>query len=221
MLVKGTPYHYLSRWYLSQTQIFSAPYFNLILGINTELIRRILWTFHVVNEFQLSLSHFNTEYNISICHTILCLMYYGEKIHSIQMRIWCVCDIKNNAWVTMNNDFWVKSESICRWFSFVTHENHRQIASRVTQKSVFTVTNVLFYFLHAILCPWTQNSAKNNHRWLISQLSPRTVVSDLALWRHCSGSVTSRKREILALWRHICRLFLHAQIGAKAIFTSE
>ena len=35
----------------------------------------------------------------------------------------------------------------------VTSENHWQIASRVTQKSLFTVTNVLFYFLHAIWCP--------------------------------------------------------------------
>ena len=35
----------------------------------------------------------------------------------------------------------------------VTSENHWQIASRVTKKSLFTVTNVLFYFLHAILCP--------------------------------------------------------------------
>ena len=127
-------------------------------------------------------------------------------------------EIKNNAWVTVNNDFWV---TMIFTSDKVTSENHRQIASRVTQKSSFTVTNVLFYFLHAILCPWTHNSAKNNHRSLISQLSPRTVVSDLALWRHRSGSVTSREREILALWRHICRLFLHAQIGAKEIFTSE
>ena len=34
----------------------------------------------------------------------------------------------------------------------VTSENHWQIASRVTQKSLFTVTNVLFYFLHAVWC---------------------------------------------------------------------
>ena len=121
-------------------------------------------------------------------------------------------DIKNNAWVTVNNDFWVTSEAICQ-----------SLANRITSdpKSLFTVTNVLFYFLHAMLCPWTHNSAKNNHRSLISLLSPKTVVSDLALWRHRSGSVTSRERKILALWRHICRLFLHAQIGAKAIFTSE
>ena len=35
----------------------------------------------------------------------------------------------------------------------VTSENHWQITSRVTKISLFTVTNVLFYFLHAILCP--------------------------------------------------------------------
>ena len=34
-------------------------------------------------------------------------------------------------------------------------------------------------------------------------------------------SVTSRERGLLALGRHIRRLFLHAQICAKAIFTSE
>ena len=35
----------------------------------------------------------------------------------------------------------------------VTSENHWQITSRVTKKSLFTVTNVLFYFFHTILCP--------------------------------------------------------------------
>ena len=35
----------------------------------------------------------------------------------------------------------------------VTSENHWQMASRVTHKSLFTVMNVLFYFLHAIWCP--------------------------------------------------------------------
>ena len=34
----------------------------------------------------------------------------------------------------------------------VTSENHWEIASQVTQKSLFTVINVLFYFLHTILC---------------------------------------------------------------------
>ena len=46
-------------------------------------------------------------------------------------------------------------------------------------------------------------------------------LSDLALWRHHSLSVMSRGREALALWRHLRRLLLHAQIGAKTIFTIE
>ena len=49
---------------------------------------------------------------------------------------------------------------------------------------------VLFYFIHAIL------------------------------WLEHTIFVTSREREALALWRHIRRLFLHVQIGAKAIFTN-
>ena len=65
---------------------------------------------------------------------------------------------------------------------------------------------------------WTHHSAKN-HRTPISPLSTRMVFSDLALWRHHGWSVTSSEREVLALWRHIRRLFLHAQIGTKAIFT--
>ena len=79
-----------------------------------------------------------------------------------------------------NVEFGVTSEAICQWFSRVTKsrvnitgkshhewgdlpkiftsdevtsEYHRQIASRVTQKSLFMVTNVLLYFLHAIWWP--------------------------------------------------------------------
>ena len=131
--------------------------------------------------------------------------------------------IKNDAWITVNNNFLVISEAICQWFSRVTKSrvNHWQIASRVTQKSLFTVTNVLVYFLHAILCPGTHNSANNHHRSLISQLFPRMAFSDFSLWCRHSWFVTSPERELLALWHHIHRLFLHAQIGVKAIFTSE
>ena len=50
----------------------------------------------------------------------------------------------------MSNDFWVTSEAICQLFSRVTNE-WKSLANRITQKSLFTVTNVLFYFLHAIL----------------------------------------------------------------------
>ena len=41
------------------------------------------------------------------------------------------------------------------------------------------------------------------------------IVTSLQLFCDLTGT------RILPLWRHIRRLFLHAQIGAKAIFTSE
>ena len=38
------------------------------------------------------------------------------------------------------------------WITIFGHEwDDLQITSRATEKSLFTVTNVLFYFLHAIL----------------------------------------------------------------------
>ena len=67
------------------------------------------------------------------------------------IKVW---DIKNNAWVTVNNDFfgheWGDLPMIFT-SDEVTSDNHWQITSRVTKKSLFTITNVLFYFLHAIL----------------------------------------------------------------------
>ena len=180
----------------------------------------------------------------------------------------------------MINDFFCHSwgnSAVIFMSDKVTSENYCRIA---LQKSLFTLTNILSYFLHAILChehtyplktitnlsfrqgrfswvmksrekirlpyhlmsdkeiiihnddyiilfftcsfmSWTHKSAKNYLPLLISPLSARMVFSDLALWRHHSWSVTSHQCEMLVLRRHIRRLSLHAQIGAKAIFTSE
>ena len=51
-------------------------------------------------------------------------------------------------WITIFGHEWGDLPMI-----FMSDEvkNHWQITSRVTKKSLFTVTNVLFYFLHAIL----------------------------------------------------------------------
>ena len=70
---------------------------------------------------------------------------------------------------------------------------------------VFHGNECLLYFVHAILCYEHTIPLKNNHRSLILPSSPTTIFSVLALWRHHSWFVTSRKR---ALWRHIRRLFL-------------
>ena len=73
--------------------------------------------------------------------------------------------------------------------------------------------------------------ANNFHEWRSHEWKSlaNRITSDpkIVMYRNeCiilfhSWSVTSRECRTLALWRHIRRLFLHAQIGAKAIFTSE
>ena len=134
-----------------------------------------------------------------------------------------VIDIKNNAWVAVNNEFGHEWGDLPMIFTSdeVTSENHWQMTSRVTKKIVIHGNKCIILFLTRYFMSWTHDSAKSNHRSLIWPMSLRTVFFYLALWRHHNWSVTSRERETLALWRHIRRLFLHARIGAKVIFTSE
>ena len=58
----------------------------------------------------------------------------------------------------MNNDFGVTSEAIYQWFSRVTKSRVEIIGKSPHEwpkKSLFTVMNALFHFLHAISCPET------------------------------------------------------------------
>ena len=133
-------------------------------------------------------------------------------------------DIKNNAWVTVNNDILGhECGDLPMIFTSdeVTSENQWQNRFTSDPKIVIHGNECIILFLTRYFMSWTLNSAKNNYRSLISPLLLRTVFSDLVFWRHHRWPVTSNKRRVLALWRHIRRLLLHAQIGAKAIFTSE
>ena len=126
--------------------------------------------------------------------------------------------------ITVNNDFLVTSEVICQWFlanhwfSLVTSS-----LAKIIGKSPASWPKIecIILFLTRYFMFWTHHFATNNHRSLISPLSMRTVFSDLTLWRHHSWSVTSSERATLALLCPVRRLFLQAQIGAKAIFTRE
>ena len=113
----------------------------------------------------------------------------------------CCKDIKNIAWVTVNNDFWVTSEAICQWFSRVTKSRMKinGKSHHEWHKTVIHGNKYIILFLTRYLMSLTHIFSKNNHRSLISQLSPRTGFYDLTLWRHHNCSVTSREREILAL----------------------
>ena len=91
------------------------------------------------------------------------------------------------------------------------------------QKSVFKVTHALVYFLRANLRP-TERPNPLKQSLLISPIPSKTAFSEFSLLGFVTSpqfNLASREREVLALWRHIRRLFLHAQIDAKANFTSE
>ena len=117
--------------------------------------------------------------------------------------------IKNNAWVTV-----------------ITIFGFSRIASRVSplvkiiaeslhgwQKIVIPGYECVILFLTRYFMSWTHNSTKNNYRPLISPLLLRTVFPHVALWPHNSWSMTLRERGVLALWRHISRLFLHTKLA--------
>ena len=59
-------------------------------------------------------------------------------------------DIKNNAWVSVNNDFLSR---VRRFGNDFRHE-WKSLPNLLTsdKKTLFKVTNVLFYFLHVIFC---------------------------------------------------------------------
>ena len=79
---------------------------------------------------------------------------------------------------------------------------------RMTQKSLFTVTNVLFYFLHPILCSQHTNPlkhvsiayfaivAKDRIFWLSIVTSPHLICDVTQTWG--TGIVTSYSSTVLA-----------------------
>ena len=100
-------------------------------------------------------------------------------------------DIKNNAWVTVNNDFL----SRVRWFGNDFHEwrSHewKSLPNRRIAESPHSYTNVLFYFLHAILC----HEHINPLRTIIERLFRHCCQGWPFLTKHCDVT-------IIDLWRH-------------------
>ena len=103
-------------------------------------------------------------------------------------------DIKNNAWVTVNNDFW----SRVGWFANDFHEwrSEKSLANHLPsdQKIVIHSNECIILFLTRCFTSWTYRPATNNHRSLISPLSLRTVFSDnhcdvitVDLWRRANA----------------------------------
>ena len=149
------------------------------------------------------------------------ILWFGIRLQYLQ-RI-SNRDIKNNAWVTVNNEFLSRVRRFGNDFHEWRSQEWKSLPNRLTSDKIIVIhgNECIILFLTHYFMSWTHKSVKNYHWALNSPSLPRAALSDRALWCHHNWSVKSCERAILALWRHIRRLSLHAQIGAKAIFTSE
>ena len=117
--------------------------------------------------------------------------------------------------VTVNNDFFVTSEAIRHWFSRVTKSRVKISAESPHEwqkQSLFTVTNVLFYFLHASLC----HEHTNPLRTIIERsfrhccqwrpfLTEHCDVTTIDLWRHANAKYWYR--DVIFVYCHCtCKL---------------
>ena len=106
-------------------------------------------------------------------------------------------DIKNNAWVTVNNDFWVTSEAICQWFSRVSksrvkiigkshHEWPKNRYSRL--RMYYFISYTLFYVLELTILLKTiiDRSFRNCHQGR-PFLTSHCDVTTVDLWRHANA----------------------------------
>ena len=105
-------------------------------------------------------------------------------------------EIKNNVWITVNNDFLSRVGRFGNDFHEWRSHEWKSLPNRLTcdKKSLFTVTNVLFYFLHVILC----HEHTNPLRTIIERsfrhccqgrpfLTEHCDVTTIDLWRHANA----------------------------------
>ena len=72
---------------------------------------------------------------------------------------------------------------------------------------LFYVMNTQFHLKQLSITDFTI-LIKDGLFWLWIVMSPQLISEFTRMW-------------VQALWRHICRFFLHVQIGTKVIFISE
>ena len=103
-------------------------------------------------------------------------------------------EIKNNAWVTVNNDFFVTSEAIRQWFSRVTKSRVKIIAEspHEWQKIVIHGNECIILFLTRYFMSWTHKSAiiERSFRHCCQGrpfLTEHCDVTTIDLWRHANA----------------------------------
>ena len=94
--------------------------------------------------------------------------FYSRSYSRLAME-----EIKDNAWVTVNNDF---------------RHSWKLLANRITSdpKSLFTVTNVSFYLLHATWYPEHSIPPKQLSVADFAVVAKDRDVTTVDLWRHAN-----------------------------------
>ena len=116
-----------------------------------------------------------------------CLEVDVSRIRSMKWKPWNI-DRMMYA-LPWKNSLSQESHAIWQWFVRVTK-------SRVIQGKLYIILFLTRYFMQNINTRLTENS----HRSLILSLSPRTIISILASWRHNNWTVASREYDVLVLW---------------------
>ena len=92
----------------------------------------------------------------------MCLYQYYSSYSSL-IRRWFADDIKNNAWVTVNNDFGSRVRRFANDFHEWRSHEWKLLANRITSdpKIVIHGNECIILFLTRYFMSWTHNFAKN------------------------------------------------------------
>ena len=118
-------------------------------------------------------------------------------IHIFLLCRWVSSVIKNNTFVTVNNDFWVTSEAICQWFSRVTksrvkiigksHHEWPQIVIHGNECIILFLTRYFMSLEHTILLKTIIDRSFRICRQGRSFLTSHCDVTRVDLWRHANA----------------------------------
>ena len=121
---------------------------------------------------------------------------YSALVYCLRLLWLChfMGEIKNNAWVTVNNDFFVTSEAIRQWFSRVTKSRVKIIAEspHEWQKIVIHGNECIILFLTRYFMSWTHKFAiiERSFRHCCQGrpfLTEHCDVTTIDLWRHANA----------------------------------
>ena len=126
-------------------------------------------------------SHAHTKIINSVFHTHLAYIIKYVITNSPE-------NIKNNAWVTVNNEFWVTSGAICQWKSFANRiTSDPKIVIHGSKCIIIFLTRYFMSLEHSILLKTIIDRSFRNCRQGRSFLTSHCDVTRVDLWRHANA----------------------------------